>query len=280
MSIFTTRPGVLQHKEWDVPSFEVTILSARKNKYCLVIPVINEGNRLIDQLTSTLSHNHSQSLDIIIADGGSNDGSTTAEILSQYQVNTLLVKKDTGKLSAQLRMAYAWALEAGYEGIITIDGNGKDGTEALPKFIQALEDGYDYVQASRFLPGGEGINTPLSRLFAIRLIHAPILSLAAGKWLTDTTQGFRAYSARYLLHPKVQPFRKIFISYELLAYLSVRASQLGMKVKELPTRRAYPDNGKIPTKISGFSGNFGLMKVLMATLLKQYHPKHSHPESS
>src|SRR5260363_96635 len=48
------------------------------------------------------------------------------------------------------------------------------------------------------------------RDFAIRFIHAPLLSLASGfKW-TDTTQGFRAYRRRMLLDPKIAPFRAVF----------------------------------------------------------------------
>src|SRR5260363_350405 len=66
-------------------------------------------------------------------------------------------------------------------------------------------------------------NTPKLRDFAIRFIHAPLLSLASDfKW-TDTTQGFRAYRRRMLLDPKIAPFRAVFVTYELLAYLSYRA---------------------------------------------------------
>ena len=110
------------------------------------------------------------------------------------------------------------------------------------------------------------------RLIAIRTIHAPALSLAAGKWLSDTTQGYRAYSARYLLHPQVQPFRSVFDGYELLAYLTVRASQLGLRVTEIPTRRAYPNDGTVPTKIHSVSGYLDLLRVLWSTVTQRYHP--------
>ena len=33
---------------------------------------------------------------------------------------------------------------------------------------------------------------------------------------------------------RVQPFRDIFMTYELLAYLSVRVTQIGMKACEMP----------------------------------------------
>ena len=170
-------------------------------------------------------------------------------------------------------MAYGFALNKGYHGIITMDGNGKDSIDSIKNFIAKLNQGYDYVQASRFIKGGKSVNLPLSRWFSIRFIHAPILSLAAFHWYSDTTQGFRAYSARYLLDPRVKPFRKIFKKYELLAYLTVRATQLNFKVCEVATTRIYPKKESVPTKIHGFSSHFDLIITLMRTLFRSYHPK-------
>ena len=48
------------------------------------------------------------------------------------------------------------------KGIITIDGNNKDDPEAIPHFIESLNKGIDFVQASRFIKGGKGRkNVPL-----------------------------------------------------------------------------------------------------------------------
>ncbi len=264
--------GAIDRVDWDVPAFDQLALLPKRTRYCLVVPVVNEGERLIGQLREMSALGQMGLVDVIIADGGSNDGSTDIGVLRSFEVAVLLAKRGPGGLSAQLRMAYAWALEAGYEGVITIDGNGKDGVETIPDFIAALDRGLDYAQASRFIEGGQGVNTPLTRLLAIRLLHAPLLSLAAGRWLTDTTQGYRAYSARYLLHPEVQPFRPVFMRYELLAYLTVRASQLGLQVAEIPTRRIYPQDGTVPTKISAVSGKLDLLGTLWATVTRRFHP--------
>lgn len=255
-----------------VPSFEVIRFSPRRTKYCLCIPIINEGLRIIHQLERINFYKIQDLVDVILCDGGSSDGSTNLEKLKSLGVNTLLTKTSEGKLSAQLRMGYFWALEEGYEGVITIDGNGKDSVESIPFFKQALEDGYDMVQGSRYLQGGRAVNTPWIRHWAVKLLHIPVISYAAGFNYTDTTNGFRAYSKNYLLHPEVQPFRDIFCTYELLAYLSVRAPQLGLKTKEIPVSRIYPDYGKVPTKISFLKGNGDLLRILFDILRHRYNP--------
>lgn len=256
-----------------VPAFACSELQPRQTRYCVLIPVINEGKRIRQELLRAKHYEVSKCADIILCDGGSTDGSLEEKILRKLDVNTLLVKQDTGKQGAQLRMGIWWALKRGYEGIITIDGNNKDSIEDIPHFIEKLDDGYDLIQGSRFMPGGHAVNTPPLRLLSVRLLHAPVISLTAGQRFTDTTNAYRAYSAKYMNHPYVKPLRDIFVTYELLAYLSVRATQLGLRACEIPVTRRYPGTGKTPTKISFFKGNYDLMKILMLNLLGTYAPK-------
>ncbi len=256
---------------WQVPSFETPLWLGRRYPWCVVIPVINEGERIKSLLSRMVLLKIGGVVDIIIVDGGSSDGSLELTSLQQKGVRGLLVKTGPGKLSAQLRCAYAFALDQGYEGIVTIDGNDKDDPEALPRFIEALKQGAGFVQASRFIAGGVAENTPKSRNFAIRFIHAPMLSLFSGFRWTDTTQGFRAYSRRMLLDPEIAPFRDVFVTYELLAYLSYRVPKVGYRCIEIPTIRRYP-KGEIPTKISSIKGNFAVFKVLIKTCLGDYNP--------
>ncbi len=256
-----------------VPEYEAVEFKGKENRYCLCVPVINEGDRIIGQLKRINELGIDKIIDVILCDGGSTDGSTENTRLESLGVNTLLVKKGPGKLSAQLRMGYWWALKRGYDGIVTIDGNGKDSVESIPLFIEYLNKGYDMVQGSRYIKGGVAENTPITRHLAVKLIHAPIISLAAGFRYTDTTNGFRAYSRRFLTHEEVQPFRDVFDTYELLAYLSVKAPKIGMKTIEIPVRRSYPKHGKIPTKISFFKGNLLLFKILLRAALGKYDVK-------
>jgi glycosyltransferase involved in cell wall biosynthesis len=260
----------INRQSWQVPNYVTTEFREKKSRYCVCIFVINEGQKIQKQLQKMQSL--SQDIDVIIADGGSTDGSLQGDFLQSVSVRTLLTKQDQGKLSAQMRMAFAYALLEGYEGIITIDGNNKDDTAAIPLFIDGLEAGYDHLQGSRFIPGGKAINTPRERYWAVRLIHAPLISLAAGFPYTDTTNGFRAYSRRFLLAPEVAPFREVFQAYEMHYYLAIRAARLGYRVKELPVTRAYPQGVPVPTKISPIKGNILVLKTLFKACLNHYNP--------
>lgn len=255
-----------------VPDFEKTEYDQKQKEYCLLIPIINEGDRIKRELERANRFSVSEIVDIIICDGNSTDGCTNEETLRSLNVNTLLVKKGPGKQGAQLRMGMYYALNRGYKGIITIDGNNKDSIEHIGRFIDKLEDGYDFVQGSRFIEGGHAVRTPLIRNISVRLIHAPVISMTAHKKFTDTTNNFRAYSRRYLEHEKVKPFRDVFVTYELLAYLSSRATQIGLTACEVPVDRVYPKSGKTPTKISAVKGNANLMSILMKNAVGRYNP--------
>lgn len=263
---------IVYERRAGVPQFEEYELEAKQCRYCVLIPIINEGERILQELKRARHYKIMSCADVVLCDGGSTDGSIEQQRLYRLGVNTLLIKRDNGRQGAQLRMGIWWALQRRYEGVITIDGNNKDSIEDVTRFIEKLDEGYDFIQGSRFLKGGHAINTPLIRLLSVKLIHAPLISLTAGQSFTDTTNAFRAYSRRYLENPEVCPLRDIFVSYELLAYLSVRATQLGMKACEIPVTRRYPKGGKIPTKISFFKGNYELMKILVTNLFGGYNP--------
>jgi dolichol-phosphate mannosyltransferase len=261
------RPGVPAHDRF--------VFADKAHKYAIAVFCINEGERIRAQLTR-MAHLADQA-DIIVADGGSSDGSLKRETLGGFRLRALLVKKDVGKLSAQMRMAMAFVIEEGYAGLIVIDGNGKDDVTAVPRFIELLEEGYDHIQGSRYIRGGKGVNTPLARHVGVQLVHAPLISVAARRRYTDTTNGFRAYSRKLLTDMRVSPLRDIFLGYELHYYLAIRAARLGFRVVETPVTREYPREGKVPTKISGFRGNFDVLKTLASVVRGEFDPDRRPP---
>jgi dolichol-phosphate mannosyltransferase len=258
---------------WEVPDHRVTEFKGREARYCIGIPVLNENGRFTAQIKRMHALGLNGLADIVIADGNSTDGSTDPSFLSAHGIRALLIKLGPGRLSAQIRMVLAYALKEGYDGIVLVDGNNKDGVEAIPDFLKALENGWDYVQGSRYIPGGYEENTPLSRKVGVKLIHAPVLSIAAGVRYTDTTNGFRGLSRRFLLDPRLQPFRDVFSTYNLHYYLALMAPRLGYQVKELPVTRRYPATGELPSKIKGWKANLHILELLFKTVLGCYRPR-------
>lgn len=245
----------------EVPVYEIKEFFQRKHKYCVGIPLLNEGERIKKELESMKENGISDMADIIIFDGGSNDNSTEINFLESVNVRTLLIKIGEGKQGAQFRMGFDYILNEGYEGIITIDGNNKDGVEYIKDFIAKLDEGYQFIQGSRFIKGGIHKNTPLFRYLAVKLIHAPWISIMSGFHYTDTTSAYRGISSKILLDENINIFRNIFSGYELLFYMSVAVSKLGYKICEIPVSRIYHKNKKTPTKIS-FVENFNIIKIL------------------
>lgn len=256
-----------------LPKYDEIVINQKTKKYSLCIPIINEGDRFLRQLEKLSDAKISDYVDIVICDGGSIDGSTDIELLKKHNIHALLVKKSEGKLSTQLMMGYYYSLINEYEGVITMDGNCKDGVEGIFRFIEKLDEGYGLIQGSRYIKGGVSENTPFIREYAIKLIHAPIINKLSGFKYSDTTNGFRAHNIEVFKDQRIQVFRvDVFPTYALIHYLTVIVPRLGYKVCEVPVKRSYPVKGKTPTKISPIKGNLDLLKILYNLIINKYNP--------
>ena len=75
-----------------VPSYQLWELHEKQSDYCLCIPVLNEGDRIINELSRAHKKDIHSLVDIIICDGGSTDGSIDTSKLDDLGVNTLIIK--------------------------------------------------------------------------------------------------------------------------------------------------------------------------------------------
>lgn len=254
---------------WEIPDYSSQIYKPKSNHYCVLVFVINEGDKIVAQLNRM--QRLAELVDIVVADGGSTDGSLEDSFLSSVQVRAKLTKIGPGKLSSQMRMGFAWALAQGYRGVIVMDGNDKDDPQAIENFKMLLEQGFDHIQGSRFITGGRAVNTPMSRLLGLKLIHAPLISIASRTRQTDTTNGFRAYSSRLLTDYHVRVFRNTFQTYELHYHLAIEAGRSEQfRTIETPVIRIYPATGKTPTKITPISGNLLILRILFSAISGKY----------
>ena len=80
-----------------VPKFEETIFFEKRKKYCLLVPLFNEGERYFKQVKKMKKNGVFDKVDVIICDAGSKDGTTDVGFLSETGHCALLTRKGKGR---------------------------------------------------------------------------------------------------------------------------------------------------------------------------------------
>lgn len=198
----------------------------------LTIPAYN----VADTLPSLLSKvPYDWIREVIVVDDGSQDG--TADVARQFPVT--VVEHGTNKgIGAVIKTGLRRALDRGYDTFVIMAGNGKDNPEEIPRLLSAIDEGYDYVQGSRFATGGVSESLPLFRRLMVPA-SGLLFRLLTGFHGTDALNGFRAYRISFLKDPHIDVWQDWLDRYELEMYIHYKALTLGYKVKEVPVTKSY-----------------------------------------
>jgi dolichol-phosphate mannosyltransferase len=165
-------------------------------------------------------------------------------------------------VGAALRAGIAWARERGADVIAICAGNNKDAPEELPRLLDPIVEGADFVQGSRFLTGGRTGGMPIYRHLATRL-HPLLFSLAARKRVSESTNGFRAFRARMLDDARINLGQSWLDEYELEPYLYWKVIRLGYRTREVPVTKIYPPKSLGYTKMKPITGWWSMLKPLV-----------------
>jgi dolichol-phosphate mannosyltransferase len=139
-----------------------------------------------------------------------------------------------------IREGIEYALGNGYDVVVVMAGNNKDDPREIPRLLAPiLKEGYDYVQGSRFLPGGKRVKNPFLRGVFSRL-YPFFWTLFTNVRCTDVTNGFRAYKLKIFLDKRIDIWQGWLDSYELEYYIHYKVLTLGYKTKEVPVSKVYP----------------------------------------
>jgi dolichol-phosphate mannosyltransferase len=201
-----------------------------------------------------------------------NDGSTDEgpDILRQNGI-TVLDQPRRG-IGAAIKRSVAYARAHGSDILVVMAGNNKDDPAEIPRLLRPIiEDGADYVQGSRFLPGGSSPHLPFFRAVSIRLLSF-LFRVYTAQPCTDLTNGFRAYRLAMLDDPRIDIEQDWLDTYECEYYIHWKAYTLGYKVVEVPVTKAYPaERGVEYTKIRPITGWWRMLRpfVFLALHLKK-----------
>src|SRR5436189_615376 len=84
---------------------------------------------------------------VLVVDDGSKDSSP--EVARRGGAEVLAMGRTVG-VGAALRAGFEWARQRGFDVIAICAGNNKDSPEELPRLLDPIVDGADFVQGSRF----------------------------------------------------------------------------------------------------------------------------------
>lgn len=143
-----------------------------------------------------------------------------------------------------IRQGIMYALDEGYDIAVVMAGNNKDDPREISRLLMPiLTEGFDYVQGSRFLPGGKRIKNPFLRGLFSRFFPF-FWTLATDVRCTDVTNGFRAYKLAIFSDKRINIWQNWLDGYQLEYYIHYKVLTLGYKTKEVPVSKTYPFRNK------------------------------------
>jgi dolichol-phosphate mannosyltransferase len=138
-----------------------------------------------------------------------------------------------------IRQGINYALSKNFDVATVMAGNGKDCPDEIIRLVSPLlTQCYDYVQGSRFLPGGRHVKNPFFRRMFSRL-YPFVWTLFTQTRCTDVTNGFRAYRLALFKDPRININQSWLDGYQLEYYIHYKALTLGYKTREVPVSKVY-----------------------------------------
>ncbi len=208
-------------------------------KIIIIIPTYNEKSN-IEKMIPVLEkaifpriENHE--MHILVADDTSPDGTrkVVETYMKEYKNLHLLEGTKEGLGAAYARaMRYAMEeLEAG--AVIEFDADFQHDPHDLPRLVAAVDEGYDYIIGSRYVPGG---SIPKEWGFDRKLLSQVGNWVARIVWwnfsIHDMTSGLKLTKTEFLKKVDLEHLYSKHFAYKLHILHDVIG--LGAKVKEVP----------------------------------------------
>lgn len=205
----------------------------------VIIPTYNEKVN-IQKMIPTLEEEifpkiHGHTMKILVADDASPDGTAqeVRDFMKRWKNIELLEGKKEG-LGAAYARAMQYAMDEMHaDAIIELDADFQHDPKDIVRFINAMDEGADYVIGSRYIPGGEipkewGIHRKFMSVFGNLFARAILLTPS----IHDMTSGYKLTKTEYLKKVKLDKLYSKYYAYKI--HILHDVVKAGAKVKEVP----------------------------------------------
>lgn len=223
--------------EVNSPEAREALLAAKIEKnirVALIAPAYNELGK-IEKIVATWPRDMVDAF--LVMDDGSSDGSMDLVRTAGGTVTSAGQREGVG---IAIRKGLFKARDDGFDIAVIIAGNGKDDPNEVHRLLwPIIMDGYDYVQGSRYLEGGDHSNMPVHRTLVTRA-WPWLVFLFTGRKLTEATNGYRAYPLATLERAGMV-LEQDGLAECIEHYIQVKVLKAGLAVAEVPVGKHYPD---------------------------------------
>jgi dolichol-phosphate mannosyltransferase len=208
-------------------------------KIVVMIPTYNEKQNIEKMIplleTEVFPKIEKHSMEILVADDGSPDGTrdVVEEYMKKYKNLHLLEGKKNGLGAAYVRAMKHAMDEMHADAVIEFDADFQHDPHDIPHLVAAMDEGYDYVIGSRYIPGGKipkewGIDRKILSKFGSLFTRIVWLNLK----IHDMTSGFKLTKTEYLKKVDLDHLLSNDFAYKMNILHDLL--KLGVKVKEVP----------------------------------------------
>lgn len=192
-------------------------------KIIITIPAFNEENtlpRVLEEIRSVMDTTDYH-YELLVVD----DGSADKTIEAAKKQGAIVVSKKHRGLAETFKAEMQECLKRKADIIVHTDADGQYHPQHLPELIRKVEEGYDLVLGSRFQ--GKIEHMPFLKWLGNKAFSRVLTSLTKVT-LTDTTTGFRAFTAA--VARDINYINTFTYTQEQI----IKAAKQGFKITEIP----------------------------------------------
>lgn len=194
------------------------------SKILVLIPAYNESVHIARVVTQSKKH-----LPVLVVDDGSAD--QTSAIARENGAEVIRQEPNQGKGTAMMN-GFQFALNNGYDAVITIDGDGQHDPEEIPEFVHEFEKNRsDLIIGKR-----DFRKMPFVRMCSNSL-GTWMYSWAMGQYIPDNQSGYRLISSG-LMNAMVS---SNFHGFEFEVEMILRCIMDGRKLSWVDIKTIYAD---------------------------------------